>query len=229
MQLEANTGTDTIKVRMQLSVRSRAPGTPKRGFLATGAAIMKKETPLGLYKGLGAVVTGIVPKMAIRFTSFEQYKKLLADKKTGAVSSQATFLGSYLNFKLYGSSDFRGNRLIISDMADDSSLSWKKKYTYLVFYSGVGSRSNRSGSGRNTYGGDQDPSPSSKTQHVRPIRHPKIPQRRPRPPYCCERRRFWSSVSWYFTYCFTARFVLHFFDIEKDNVVWKGGKADNDC
>lgn len=83
---------DTIKVRMQLSVRSRAPGAPKRGFIATGAAIVKKETPLGLYKGLGAVVTGIVPKMAIRFTSFEQYKKLLANKQTGVVSSQATFL-----------------------------------------------------------------------------------------------------------------------------------------
>jgi len=46
-------------------------------------------------KGLGAVVTGIVPKMAIRFTSFEAYKKLLADKETGNVSGQATFLGKY--------------------------------------------------------------------------------------------------------------------------------------
>ena len=54
---------------------------------------MKRETPLALYKGLGAVVTGIVPKMAIRFSSFEAYKKLLANKETGAVSGQATFLG----------------------------------------------------------------------------------------------------------------------------------------
>ena len=30
-----------------------------------------RETPLGLYKGLGAVISGIVPKMAIRFASFE--------------------------------------------------------------------------------------------------------------------------------------------------------------
>jgi solute carrier family 25 citrate transporter 1 len=55
--------------------------------------IVKKETPLALYKGLGAVMTGIVPKMAIRFTSFEAYKKLLANKETGMVSGQATFLG----------------------------------------------------------------------------------------------------------------------------------------
>ncbi|KAG5980262.1 Mitochondrial succinate-fumarate transporter [Claviceps digitariae] len=82
---------DTIKVRMQLSRRARQPGAPKRGFLQTGMGIVRKETPLGLYKGLGAVLTGIVPKMAIRFTSFEWYKQLLADPVSGRVSGQATF------------------------------------------------------------------------------------------------------------------------------------------
>jgi solute carrier family 25 citrate transporter 1 len=52
---------------------------------------VKRETPLGLYKGLGAVLTGIVPKMAIRFTSYEWYKQLLADSD-GKVTGQATFL-----------------------------------------------------------------------------------------------------------------------------------------
>jgi len=83
---------DTIKVRMQLSRRARAPGVKRRGFITTGAEIVRKETPLALYKGLGAVLTGIVPKMAIRFTSFESYKKMLADRETGTVSGQATFL-----------------------------------------------------------------------------------------------------------------------------------------
>ncbi|KAF7563953.1 hypothetical protein G7046_g133 [Stylonectria norvegica] len=82
---------DTIKVRMQLSRRARVPGAPKRGFIKTGMEIVKRETPLGLYKGLGAVLTGIVPKMAIRFTSFEKYKQFLADKETGVVSGQAIF------------------------------------------------------------------------------------------------------------------------------------------
>lgn len=82
---------DTIKVRMQLSRRGRQPGMPKRGFIRTGAEIVKRETPLGLYKGLGAVMTGIVPKMAIRFTSFEAYKQQLADKESGSVSGQGTF------------------------------------------------------------------------------------------------------------------------------------------
>ncbi|KAL6909108.1 mitochondrial carrier [Trichoderma evansii] len=83
---------DTIKVRMQLSRRARMPGAPRRGFIKTGMEVVKKETPLALYKGLGAVLTGIVPKMAIRFTSFESYKQLLADKSTGTVSGRATFL-----------------------------------------------------------------------------------------------------------------------------------------
>lgn len=93
---------DTIKVRMQLSRRARAPGAPKRGFITTGAEIMKRETPLGLYKGLGAVITGIVPKMAIRFTSFEAYKKWLADKETGVVSGRATFLGMSTSLMISG-------------------------------------------------------------------------------------------------------------------------------
>lgn len=83
---------DTIKVRMQLSRRGKASGEKPRGFLATGAYIVRRETPLGLYKGLGAVVAGIVPKMAIRFMSFEYYKASLADRKTGITSPQGVFL-----------------------------------------------------------------------------------------------------------------------------------------
>lgn len=83
---------DTIKVRMQLSRRGRTPGSKKRGFFVTGKEIVKKETAFGLYKGLGAVLTGMVPKMAIRFTSYEWYKQALADKD-GNISGQATFLG----------------------------------------------------------------------------------------------------------------------------------------
>jgi solute carrier family 25 citrate transporter 1 len=62
--------------------------------VATGVQIVRKETALGLYKGLGAVLGGIIPKMAIRFTSYESYKGMLADKETGQVTSKATFLGT---------------------------------------------------------------------------------------------------------------------------------------
>lgn len=82
---------DTIKVRMQLSRRAQRPGAMKRGFIGTGKEIVQRETALGLYKGLGAVLSGIIPKMAIRFTSYEWYKQLLADE-SGSVSAGSTFL-----------------------------------------------------------------------------------------------------------------------------------------
>jgi len=83
---------DTIKVRMQLSKSGLRPGTKPRGFLATGTQIVQRETPLALYKGLGAVLSGIVPKMAIRFASFEKYKEWLSDKETGKTSVGNIFL-----------------------------------------------------------------------------------------------------------------------------------------
>ncbi|KAG9822479.1 hypothetical protein KCU68_g16630, partial [Aureobasidium melanogenum] len=85
---------DTIKVRMQLSKRSQRGGT-RRGFIQTGVQIVKRETPLALYKGLGAVLTGIVPKMAIRFTSYEWYKQALASE-SGEITSKATFLAGLM-------------------------------------------------------------------------------------------------------------------------------------
>ena len=57
---------------------------------------MQRETALALYKGLGAVLTGIVPKMAIRFASFETYKGWLANKETGVTSVGSIFLGAPL-------------------------------------------------------------------------------------------------------------------------------------
>jgi solute carrier family 25 citrate transporter 1 len=83
-------------MRRNISITLTHTQAKKRGFITTGVEIVKRETPLGLYKGLGAVLTGIVPKMAIRFTSFEAYKKLLANKETGIVSGQSTFVGKYL-------------------------------------------------------------------------------------------------------------------------------------
>ncbi|KAI5820921.1 mitochondrial carrier domain-containing protein [Pyronema omphalodes] len=76
---------------MQLS---RRKGSAKRkGFFTVGKEIIQKETPLGLYKGLGAVITGIVPKMAIRFSSFEFYKSLAKkDPETGKIAASAVFL-----------------------------------------------------------------------------------------------------------------------------------------
>ncbi|KAG2223142.1 hypothetical protein INT45_005698 [Circinella minor] len=82
---------DTIKVRMQLSKNvNRNMGGKRLGFAGVGLKIIKNESFWALYKGLGAVVSGIVPKMAIRFSSFELYKSWLADE-TGNVSTGAVF------------------------------------------------------------------------------------------------------------------------------------------
>lgn len=83
---------DTIKVRMQLSKSGRTSDTKSRGFISTGSNIVRRETPLALYKGLGAVLSGIVPKMATRFASFEAYHSWLADESTGKTSVGNTFL-----------------------------------------------------------------------------------------------------------------------------------------
>lgn len=69
----------------------------KQNFIHVGASIVQKEGVLSLYKGLGAVVTGIVPKMAIRFSSFEYFKEKFTDKKTGIATSPAIFMGIYID------------------------------------------------------------------------------------------------------------------------------------
>lgn len=79
---------DTVKVRMQLYKKS---GQKPPGFVRTGINIVQKETFMSLYKGLGAVVLGIVPKMGIRFQLYEFYRSLLKDQN-GQISTLNTFI-----------------------------------------------------------------------------------------------------------------------------------------
>ncbi|KAG1055716.1 hypothetical protein G6F43_002337 [Rhizopus delemar] len=82
---------DTIKVRMQLAKHaSRGVNGKPLGFIGVGLKIVQNESFWALYKGLGAVVSGIVPKMAIRFSSFELYKSWMADAQ-GKVSMTSVF------------------------------------------------------------------------------------------------------------------------------------------
>lgn len=68
--------------------------------MGVGAKIVRNESFWALYKGLGAVVSGIVPKMAIRFSSFELYKSWMADED-GVVSTSSVFLGKQQSIHLY--------------------------------------------------------------------------------------------------------------------------------
>ncbi|KIY65169.1 putative succinate-fumarate transporter [Cylindrobasidium torrendii FP15055 ss-10] len=83
---------DTIKVRMQLSQSHKTTGMKPRGFFATGSYIVSRETSAALYKGLGAVLPGLIPKISIRFASFEAYKSWLSDKATGKASMSSIFV-----------------------------------------------------------------------------------------------------------------------------------------
>lgn len=51
------------------------------------------QSPTAFYRGLGAVLIGIVPKMAIRFTSFETYKAILKRPDEEALTSGRLILG----------------------------------------------------------------------------------------------------------------------------------------
>jgi solute carrier family 25 citrate transporter 1 len=67
------------------------------GPFGTAKRIIQREGIVALYKGLTAVYTGIIPKMAIRFVSFEYYKEVLgpvwqslAGTTTDGASSSST-------------------------------------------------------------------------------------------------------------------------------------------
>jgi len=79
---------DTIKTRMQL----RSKGGSSAGPFGTAYKIVTNEGFLALYKGLSAVVTGIVPKMAVRFTSFEKYKDIMRGNSNEQLSKGAIFV-----------------------------------------------------------------------------------------------------------------------------------------
>lgn len=75
--------------------------TAPLGPIGTARRIVQREGFLALYKGLTAVYTGIIPKMAIRFVSFEQYRDFLGHHKdrlgvSGTAVTFAAGLGSGL-------------------------------------------------------------------------------------------------------------------------------------
>lgn len=67
------------------------------GPYGTAKRIIQREGFFALYKGLSAVYTGIIPKMAIRFVSFEQYKEILAAHTALGRTTTATFTAGLLS------------------------------------------------------------------------------------------------------------------------------------
>jgi hypothetical protein len=86
--MRATTGHATIHIKPN---SGRAAVTATLGPFGTAKRIVQREGFFALYKGLTAVYTGIVPKMAIRFVSFEYYRDLLALHTPLGTSSYGTF------------------------------------------------------------------------------------------------------------------------------------------
>jgi solute carrier family 25 citrate transporter 1 len=70
-----NSSLGSSKIRVQPSSIGGGTVTAPMGPLGTARRIVQREGFWSLYKGLTAVYTGIIPKMAIRFVSFEQYRE----------------------------------------------------------------------------------------------------------------------------------------------------------
>mmetsp|Transcript_25946 Transcript_25946/g.61559 ORF Transcript_25946/g.61559 Transcript_25946/m.61559 type:complete len:414 (-) Transcript_25946:526-1767(-) len=84
----AGTTTMASKVRIAPNI-PRGTTVAPLGPVGTAKRIVQREGFLALYKGLTAVYTGIIPKMAIRFVSFEFYKEKLGEltgRKNGNTS-----------------------------------------------------------------------------------------------------------------------------------------------
>jgi hypothetical protein len=73
----ANTSSASTAIKAAAEVSSSGPVVATLGPFGTARRIVSREGPLALYKGLTAVYTGIIPKMAIRFVSFEWYRDIL--------------------------------------------------------------------------------------------------------------------------------------------------------
>eukprot|EP00540_Astrosyne_radiata_P013551 CAMPEP_0116853284 /NCGR_PEP_ID=MMETSP0418-20121206/17821_1 /TAXON_ID=1158023 /ORGANISM="Astrosyne radiata, Strain 13vi08-1A" /LENGTH=398 /DNA_ID=CAMNT_0004485657 /DNA_START=35 /DNA_END=1231 /DNA_ORIENTATION=- len=85
--MTATTSTTTVQ-----SPPPRGVVRASLGPFGTAQRIIQREGFVALYKGLSAVYTGIIPKMAIRFVSFEYYKELLNTTHQQPPSSGIVFV-----------------------------------------------------------------------------------------------------------------------------------------
>ncbi|KAI4123608.1 MAG: hypothetical protein LQ341_007178, partial [Variospora aurantia] len=92
---------DTIKTRMQLALPTRHPDGARLGIKGIMLTTIRSEGARGLYRGLGIVLMGMIPKVAIRFSTFEMYQQLLADKTSGQISGPSTFAGMFRMFRMH--------------------------------------------------------------------------------------------------------------------------------
>ncbi|XP_072027316.1 mitochondrial carnitine/acylcarnitine carrier protein-like isoform X2 [Amphiura filiformis] len=88
---------DTIKVRLQTQPKPQ-PGVPPlyKGTYDCFLKIVKKEGPLGLYKGMFAPILGVTPMYATCFLGFSVGKKLQTPSNNGEYSPIQLFKAGML-------------------------------------------------------------------------------------------------------------------------------------
>lgn len=108
--------------------------TAPLGPLGTARRIVQREGFWSLWKGLSAVYMGIIPKMAIRFLSFEQYKEVFRNNAwtsqnmsatgitfTAGLLSGLTEASEYYKIKMEGSK--QENRILLDSFSLQRNLS----------------------------------------------------------------------------------------------------------
>lgn len=107
----------------------RAPVTAPLGPIGTARRIIQREGFFSLYKGLTAVYMGIIPKMAIRFLTFEQYREAL-QRVVGPPASGVEFSTS-VNFTAGLASGLTEAILIVTP-AEVCKIRMQSQYNSLV-------------------------------------------------------------------------------------------------
>lgn len=112
-----------------ITMVQRPPVTAPLGPLGTARRIVQREGFFSLYKGLTAVYMGIIPKMAIRFLTFEQYREAL-QKTVGPPANGAEYSTS-VNFTAGLASGLTEAVLIVTP-AEVCKIRMQSQYNSLV-------------------------------------------------------------------------------------------------
>jgi len=86
--------TEFVKTQLQLD--SKAVQRRYSGAWDCVRQSVQTRGFFGLYRGLSSLLVGSVPKAAVRFAAYEQFRRLLMDPTTGKLSSANTFLSGLL-------------------------------------------------------------------------------------------------------------------------------------
>jgi solute carrier family 25 citrate transporter 1 len=111
-----------------LNIRA-SPVQASLGPIGTARRIIQREGFLSLYKGLTAVYMGIVPKMAIRFVSFEQYREVL--QSLAGTPPQGSEFSTSVNFSAGLASGLTEAILIVTP-AEVCKIRMQSQYNSLV-------------------------------------------------------------------------------------------------